>query len=50
MSQNSQVKGQPREILNADIEILVEFEQIEARDRSFGDVDLEFGALNTPER
>jgi len=42
ISQNSQVNGQPRENLNADMKIVVEFQEIETRDRRLGDVSLKF--------
>lgn len=45
ISQNSQVNGQPREKLQADVKILIELQQIEPRRRTFRHVNGEFLGL-----
>lgn len=45
MSQNSQVKGQPRGILDVDLDVVVEVQQVETRHRRCRDVRLEFLGL-----
>ena len=48
MSQNSHVNGQPAGELHANVEIVVEFQEVEARDRRLSHVDLEFFRLEQP--